>query len=196
MKNSFQKKIGLWAFGLACGMICLGCASTSAKPAGLAPNREPVPVSQESMPVPSQALSAPREAPFSRLEPVPVPPKPISRASLEAKPKPKEVSYVHTVKWSGETLSIIAGWYTGNTENWKALAKANPDIKVNRIFAGNKILIPESLMKTREPMPKEFVDRFYSKLRKDKARPTPQPQPTQTQEEELALIGPKKSPTK
>ncbi len=122
----------------------------------------------------------------------PPPPNPSPKATLEAKPKPKETSYVHTVKWSGETISIIADWYTGDIENWKALAQANPNIKANRIFAGNKILIPEILMKTREPMPKDFVDRFYSKLRKEMA----QPQLTETQEEEIRLVGPKKSPKK
>jgi len=192
MKNSFREKIGLWVFGLAFGMICLGCASTSPKPEGLVPTLEPAPALQETMPAPPQTLSAPEEAPPSRFEPVPAPPKPVPKATLEAKPKPKETSYVHTVKWSGETISIIADWYTGDIENWKALAQANPNIKANRILAGNKILIPEILMKTREPMPKEFVDRFYSKLRKEMT----QPQLTETQEEEIRLIGPKKSPKK
>ena len=181
MKNRFQKRIGLWAFGLACGMICLGCASTSPKPEGLAPNLGPAP---------PQALSSPREAPLPRSEPVS--PKPAPKGTLETKPKPKEASYVHTVKWSGETVSIIAGWYTGDIENWKALAQANPNIKVNRILAGNKIFIPEPLMKTREAMPKEFVDRFYLKLRKEMA----QPQLTERQEGEITLIGPKGSPKK
>ncbi len=192
MKNSFREKIGLWVFGLAFGMICLGCASTSPKPEGLVPNLEPVPALQETIPAPPPTLSAPAEAPPSRFEPVPAPPKPAPKATLEAKPKPKETSYVHTVKWSGETISIIADWYTGDIENWKALAQANPNIKANRISAGNKILIPEILMKTREPMPKEFVDRFNSKLRKEMT----QPQLTETQEEEIRLIGPKKSPRK
>jgi hypothetical protein len=192
MKNSFREKIGLWVFGLAFGMICLGCASTSPKPEGLVPNLEPAPALQETMPAPPQTLSAAEEAPPSRFKPVPAPPKPVPKATLEATPKPKETSYVHTVKWSGETISIIADWYTGDIEKWKALAQANPNIKANRILAGNKILIPEILMKTREPMPKQFVDRFYSKLRKEKA----QPQPTETQEEEIKLIGPKKSPKK
>ncbi|HYB21219.1 MAG TPA: hypothetical protein VEH09_09825 [Thermodesulfobacteriota bacterium] len=193
MKNRLPKKIGLWAFGLACGVICLSCASSSPKTGGLSPNLGPAPASRDTMPPPPQALSSSREAPLSRSEPVPASPKPAPQGTLETKPKP---SYVHTVKWSGETVSIIAGWYTGNIENWKAVVQANPNIKVYRISAGNKIFIPENLMKTREPMPKEFVDRFYSKPRKEKARPTPQTQLTQTKEEEPTLIGPKKSVTK
>jgi hypothetical protein len=200
MKNSFQKKIGLWVFGLAFGMICLGCASPSPKPEGPAPTLEPVPASPETMPPPPQTLSAPREIPPARFEPVPPPPKPdrrepVPKATLEAKPKPHEDSYVHTVKWNGETISIIAGWYTGDIENWKTLVQANPNIKANRILAGNKILIPKTLLKTREPMPKDFVDRFYSKPKKE-AQAKPRPQLTQTQEEELTLVGPKKSPQK
>jgi hypothetical protein len=196
MKNSFQKKFGLWAFGLACGMICFGCASNSPKPEGLEPNIEPAPALQRTLPAPPQALSAPREASTSKFKPEPALPKPVVEAALEAKPKPKETSYVHTVKWSGETFIIIASWYTGNEENWKAIGQANPNIKPKSILGGNKILIPGTLMKTREPMPKEFVDRFYSKLKKEKAQAKSQSQLTQTQEGELTLIGPKKFPKK
>ena len=196
MKNRFQKKSTLWIFGLAFGMICLGCASTSPKPEGLAANLEPAPGLQENMPAPQHTLSAPREAPPSRFEPGSPSLKPVPKTTLETKPRPRETSFVHTVKWGGETVSIIAGWYTGDIENWKALAKSNPNINPTRIFVGNRILIPEILMKTREPMPKEFVDRFYSKPKKEKAQPKPQPQLTQMQEEEIKLIGPKKSPKK
>ncbi len=194
MKNSFQKKIGLWVFGLAFGMICLSCASTSPKPGGLEPRLVPAPAPQEAMPAAPQTVSTPQEAPPSKFEPIPPPSKPGPKGVLEVKPKPKETSYVHTVKWSGETFSIIAGWYTGNIENWKALVKANPNINPNRIFEGNRILIPETLMKKRESMPKEFVDRFYSKTKKEKTQPKTPSRLTQTQEEELKLIGPKKSP--
>ena len=86
-------------------------------------------------------------------------------------------------------MSIIAGWYTGDIENWKALAQANPHMNPNRIFVGNKILIPENLLKTREPMPKEFVDSFYSKPKKEK--PSPKPGPPEKKEEEPKLFGPR-----
>lgn len=66
--------------------------------------------------------------------------------------------FIHTVRWPNEWLSIIANWYTGEVENWKALAKANPHIDPNRIFMGDKILIPRNLLKTCELMPKKFVD--------------------------------------
>jgi hypothetical protein len=94
------------------------------------------------------------------------------------------------VRYSGETISIIAAWYTGDGENWKALVRANPKIDPKLISEGNEILIPERLLKTREPMPKKFVSRFYSKSVEEKGRP--KSQPAQSQEEELKLFGPKK----
>ena len=41
---------------------------------------------------------------------------------------PKKTSFVHMVQWSGETLPIIAKWYTGDSDNWQFLADANPNI--------------------------------------------------------------------
>jgi hypothetical protein len=103
------------------------------------------------------------------------------------------VVFLHTVKYSGETLSIIALWYTGNSRNWKEIAQANPDMKPNRIFPGDQIIIPEGLLKIRDPLPKEFVDRIYSKAQRGKGKPKSQTQTVQTQQEEPKLFGPKKS---
>jgi hypothetical protein len=47
------------------------------------------------------------------------------------------------------------------------------------------------LLKTQNSLPKEFVDRFYSKAKKEK--PKPILHPGQTQEEEPKLFGPKRS---
>ena len=84
-------------------------------------------------------------------------------AKFAPKRKNKANSFVHTVKWTRETLSIIAKWYTGEFENWKALVDANPKLKPNRIFIGSKILIPEDFLKTQESMPEEFLAKFTSK---------------------------------
>jgi LysM repeat protein len=65
--------------------------------------------------------------------------------------------YVHKISWSGETLSHIARWYTGSTKNLKAIVKVNPGINPKLILIGDKILIPEELLKTRQPMPREFL---------------------------------------
>ena len=54
-----------------------------------------------------------------------------------AKGKPAKPSYyLHKVRYSGETLSIIAEWYTGDVGNWRALAKANSRLNPNHIKIG------------------------------------------------------------
>lgn len=65
--------------------------------------------------------------------------------------------FVHRVKWSGESLSLIAKWYTGHYGNWKALAQANPGLNPNRIALGNRIHIPPEMMKTKKPLPRKVV---------------------------------------
>jgi hypothetical protein len=82
---------------------------------------------------------------------------------------PKEAQapgFVHTVSLSGETLSLIAKWYTGSLNNWHQLAAANPQIDPNRIFIGNEIVIPEELLTTREPLPQSFLDQTHSPKKK------------------------------
>lgn len=70
--------------------------------------------------------------------------------------------YQHTVSWSGESLSLIAGWYTGYSKYWRKLAKANPGINPNRIKKGNVILIPKALLKTKEPLPQKVAAKYTS----------------------------------
>jgi hypothetical protein len=102
--------------------------------------------------------------------------------------------FVHTVRWPGETLSIIAKWYTGNHKKWKALAEANPKLNPNRIFKGNKIRVPKDLLKTRKPMPQKFIAKITSKPKK---KPPPsKPAPPPKEEKEPELFGPKEYPMK
>jgi hypothetical protein len=131
-----------------------------------------------------------QEALPAAVERVPAVQEPSATPPIKVEPKPKESFYIHTVRYSGETISIIATWYTGNAENWKALAQANPQIDPHLIFEGNEILIPEKLLKTREAMPKKFVNRFYSKSMKERIRP--KSQPAQSQKEEIKFFGPQK----
>ena len=65
--------------------------------------------------------------------------------------------FEHRVKWHGESLSLIAKWYTGHYGNWKALARANPGLNPNRIVLGNRIYIPPEMMKTKKPLPRKVV---------------------------------------
>jgi LysM repeat protein len=113
----------------------------------------------------------------------------------EPEPPKKPTYYGHTVRWTGESLSIIAKWYTGSSENWKGLAKANPKINPSRIYIGQKIRIPENLLKTREPMPQSFVASFGPK--KKKSSPPSEPAtPPPSDEKEPTLFGPKPYPKK
>ncbi len=83
---------------------------------------------------------------------------PNSQASPVEDPAAKErKSFDHRVKWQGESLSIIAQWYTGDSTNWKALAKANPDLNPNLIRIGDRIVIPRNLIENEKPMPRDFL---------------------------------------
>ena len=68
--------------------------------------------------------------------------------------------YRHTVRWTGESLSLIARWYTGASGNWRELAKANPRINPHRIKKGNVIIIPPALLKTKKPLPQNFASAY------------------------------------
>ena len=89
------------------------------------------------------------------------------RPERAAKPEseaPEDSPYlVHKVTWPNETLSLIAEWYTGRTENWKTIAEANPKLHPRRIRLGTEIKIPAALLKTILPMPREFVQGSGSK---------------------------------
>ena len=85
--------------------------------------------------------------------------------------------YKHTVHWPGESLSLIASWYTGSSKNWRKLAKANPGLNPNRIKGGNVIMIPPSLLKTSVPLPQKVAakytaDYFAYKVKEDNEKLT------------------------
>jgi hypothetical protein len=99
----------------------------------------------------------------------------ISPVEVKEAPKPAEI--VHTVQWSGEYLSLIAKWYTGNSTNWKSIAEANPELNPNSIRIGQKILIPKTLAKTEEPMPRSFLPLSPSNKGRAKSPSSKQPGP-------------------
>ena len=103
-------------------------------------------------PMPSDSLPAPAGKETVR----PTPPR-------ETPMKPAPRFYVHVVRWQNETLSFIAEWYTASWQNWEALAKANPEVDPKRIEIGGRIRIPEALLKTRKPMPSDFLPTVVSK---------------------------------
>ncbi|MBU2498774.1 MAG: LysM peptidoglycan-binding domain-containing protein [Proteobacteria bacterium] len=109
-------------------------------------------------------------------------------------PPQKPTYHLHTVRWPGESLSIIAKWYTGDIENWRALARVNPGLDPNRIHVGDKIRIPVPLLKAGEPMPRDFVASFEATPAEPRQPAEAPPEPPQ--EEEPELFGPKRFPKK
>ena len=74
----------------------------------------------------------------------------------------REKFFVHTVTWPGETVSIVAKWYTGSIDNWKQITQTNPGLDPKKMVIGDKIHIPGHLLKTTKPMPEKFVSEFYT----------------------------------
>lgn len=196
VKTEFQKKIGFIAIGLGLSMFCFSCATAPPQPEEPAPApRVESPVIQEKTPPPTSipAPEPPKEARPVPAKPAPAVQKPPSPHPAVKKTEPQPALYPHTVKYSGETLSVIALWYTGSHGNWKEIAQANPDMNPDRIFPGDEILIPEGLLRTRDPLSKEFVDRINAKTKKEKPKANTQVKSVQTHQEEPKLFGPKKT---
>ena len=125
-----------------------------------------------------------RTGPYQEPPPPPPPPPP-----PEKETKSPETYLTHTVKYPGETVSIIAAWYLDDKMKWEILAAANPKMNPKVIRIGDKILVPESLLVRRDPMPKEHVDKFYSKTQPKAAPPKGKPKPEGTKKPDL--FGPK-----
>ena len=83
--------------------------------------------------------------------------------SENPKQKKSDVYFIHTSKWSWETLGIVADWYTGDSRNWKKLAEINPDVNPKKVAAGSEIFIPVGLLKTREALPKNYASNYCKK---------------------------------
>jgi hypothetical protein len=80
--------------------------------------------------------------------------------------------FEHTVRYSGETLSLIAKWYTGEAKNWPILADRNPDVSPNNLRIGALILIPRDMVVNTEPMPRSYISSSPSKGKKIPAAKT------------------------
>ena len=65
--------------------------------------------------------------------------------------------YKHTICWPGETLSLISKWYTGKYTNWKKIVNHNPEIDPRRIKIGQKIYIPDNMLRTRKALSQKFA---------------------------------------
>ena len=130
------------------------------------------------------------QEPIARIQPetrVDAAPVPLTEEKIEEVQPPDD--FVHTVRWRGETLSHIAKWYTGQFRHWKVLAEANPTLDPNRIHKGNRIIIPESMLKTRTPLPKNFMARTTPQKTNEKTTVKPSREPEQ--DKAIPLFGPK-----
>jgi len=112
-----------------------------------------------------------------------VPPRNAKPAARKAQSREAATHLVHRVRWPGESLSIIAKWYTGEFNNWKALADFNPKLKPDRIWVGQEILVPKGLLRTRESLPQSFVSQFAGRSKKKKSPPK--------EDNALPLFGPR-----
>ena len=95
-------------------------------------------------------------------------------------------SYSHKVRWPNETLYLIAKWYTGTARNWKAIAKANPELDPKKMAIGVTIAIPEDLLISRKPMPFSFLRPLVRK----KVKPAAPPDKISMPAEPPKLFGP------
>jgi hypothetical protein len=166
MKNTIQKKVQVGLIGIILVLASTGCAQLnkeSKKTQATEPGQASV---AEAKPTTSVDTTPPIEEEAQALQSSDTTPPIEEEAQALQRPTP----FVHTVQWPRETLSIIAKWYTGKFENWKALMDANPKLQRNRMSIGSKILIPEDFLKTQESMPQEFLAKFAPK-RKNKATP-------------------------
>lgn len=92
-------------------------------------------------------------------------------------PPPAPAFHTHIVRGTGETYMAIARWYTGDAENWRSIAQANPAVEPRRMRIGTVIRIPEALVVNRRPMPKPAP---VPRPAPPAPTPTPKPVPRQT----------------
>ncbi len=144
-------------------LICvLNCSTSPKRHSQPKLKALPVPVKVE----PETAAAVPKTPAPMKVRPktsalVPETPSELEPPSFTPEPR----FYIHRVRWAGETLSIIAQWYTGAFKNWKALSNANPTLDLNRIVIGADIFIPEDLLKSHKPMPFSFLSSSVPKKR-------------------------------
>lgn len=66
---------------------------------------------------------------------------------------PREEYYVHTIK-QGETLGMLAKWYTGASSNWQIIQSHNPGLDARKLRPGMMVRIPRNFMIRSNPMPR------------------------------------------
>ncbi|MCX7953083.1 MAG: LysM domain-containing protein [Deltaproteobacteria bacterium] len=83
--------------------------------------------------------------------------------------QPSNPYFEHTVEFKGETLPIIAEWYTNDRNNWKIILNENPWLQPNNLKHGDKIKIPRQLVQRVDTLPESFVAQKRRQTKKPKA---------------------------
>jgi hypothetical protein len=165
MKTTTWRTFGVFLLWCICTLIIAGCAYLNKKPR-----------TEEKQATVADGQTKPGLVKGSA-----------SVQEKKVRPVHTQNDYFHTVRWHGETLAYIAKWYTGNLHNWRVLAKANPNLKPNRIYKGNQIVIPERILITRKPLPKNFRAVLPKTTKKTSSKASHQSK----DEDGLPLFGPK-----
>ena len=88
-------------------------------------------------------------------------------AEPQLPPQAKSLSedVIHVIQHPGETLRIIANWYTGDATNAERIARINGLENANQLSMGSSVRIPRYLLKTRAPLPESEIARYLDSLR-------------------------------
>jgi hypothetical protein len=76
----------------------------------------------------------------------------------------KSKGLIHTVSFPGESLSVLATWYTGAASNLYAIARANGVDPRSSVKLGQSVTIPPKLLKNKRPLTQGALRRLtYSR---------------------------------
>ena len=149
MKVRYQRIYRFSLIGILFVSFCLGCASINQK----------IEDSQVTQKMKDWQASLKKKLSFDDDHSTAEDSAAVDKDAAVSASEPSEL-IVHTVQRRGETLPIIAKWYTGKSGNWKVLSKTNPRINPRRIKIGSQVKIPGKLLVCREPMSPEFANEY------------------------------------
>lgn len=75
--------------------------------------------------------------------------------SLEQEPQ----FVVHQVRYSGESLWLLAAWYARDGRKWHEILAANPGLRPSAIKIGSEIQIPSQLVVRAAPLERSFIEK-------------------------------------
>lgn len=79
------------------------------------------------------------------------------RAALQSVKLSQSGDLIHTVTYPGESLNIIASWYTGSKDYSGRIARINGIKNPNIVNLGEKIRIPRYMLKKTDPLPPKIL---------------------------------------